>query len=71
MKVVKTMPTKSGPGSQRKGVAFTMYFSVEQAQELSTISRERKVSKSVILRFALERLLEQIKSGQLKLPFGM
>lgn len=48
-----------------------MYFTVEQAQELNVISRERRVSKSVIVRFALERLLDQLKSGQLKLPFGM
>lgn len=48
-----------------------MYFSDEQAQELAVISRERRVSKSVIVRFALERLLEQLKSGQLRLPFGM
>jgi len=65
------MPAKSVSGSLRKGVPFTMYFTVEQAQELNVISRERRVSKSVILRFALERLLEQLKSGQLKLPFGM
>ena len=48
-----------------------MYFSVEQARQLASISRERKVSKSVILRFALERLLDQLKSGQLNFPFGI
>ena len=65
------MPTKADSGALRKGVPFTMYFTDEQAQELAVISRERRVSKSVIVRFALERLLEQLKSGQLKLPFGM
>lgn len=65
------MPEKLDPESVRKGVPFTMYFSVEQAEALAAISSERRVSKSTILRFALERLLEQLKSGQLKLPFGM
>ncbi len=65
------MPTKSESVSLRKGVPFTMYFSVEQAHDLNVISRERRVSKSVIVRFALERLLDQLKSGQLTLPFGV
>jgi hypothetical protein len=67
----KPVSAKSDSEQVRKGVAFTIYFSVQQTAELNAISRERRVSKSVILRFALERLLEQLKSGQLKLPFGM
>jgi hypothetical protein len=55
----------------RKGVPFTMYFSVEQAEQLAAISRDRRVSKSTVVRFAVERLIEQLKSGQLKLPFGV
>jgi hypothetical protein len=55
----------------RRGVPFTMYFSPEQAEALAAICRDRRVSKSTVVRFALERLLEQIKSGQLELPFGM
>ena len=65
------VPEKLDSESVRRGVPFTIYFSVQQAQELAALSRERRVSKSTILRFALERLFEQIKSGQLKLPFGM
>jgi len=55
----------------RKGVPFTMYFSAEQAQALAAISRDRRVSKSTVVRFAVERLLEQLESGQLELPFGV
>jgi hypothetical protein len=55
----------------RKGVPFTMYFSAEQAQALAVISRDRRVSKSTVVRFAVERLLEQLESGQLQLPFGV
>lgn len=55
----------------RKGVPFTMYFSAEQAEALATISRDRRVSKSTVVRYAVERLIEQLKSGQLKFPFGV
>lgn len=65
------MAGKVDPESIRKGVPFTIYFSAEQAQALAAISRERRVSKSTILRFALERLLDQLKTGELKFPFGM
>lgn len=67
----ETLPEKLDAESVRRGVPFTIYFSVEQAQSLAALSRERRVSKSTILRFALERLFEQLKNGELKLPFGM
>jgi len=65
------LPEKLDTESVRRGVPFTIYFSVEQAQALASLSRDRRVSKSTILRFALERLFEQLKSGELKLPFGI
>ena len=66
----KTQP-KSVQEAVRKGVPFTMYFSSEQAEALAAISRSRRVSKSTVIRFAVERLLEQLKDGQLNLPFGV
>jgi hypothetical protein len=66
-----SMPEKLDSESVRRGVPFTIYFSAEQARALAALSRERRVSKSTVLRFALERLFEQLKSGQLKFPFGM
>jgi predicted DNA-binding protein len=57
-------------GANRTGVPFTMYFSAEQAQALTTVSRHRRVSKSTLVRYAVERLLEQLESGHLDLPFG-
>jgi hypothetical protein len=57
--------------ARRKGVPFTMYFSADQAEALAAISRDRRVSKSTVVRYAVERLIEQLKSGQLKLPFGV
>jgi hypothetical protein len=55
----------------RTGVPFTIYFSTDQAQALSALSLDRRVSKSTIVRYALERLLEDIHNGQLNLPFGV
>jgi hypothetical protein len=57
--------------SVRKGVPFTMYFSSEQAQALAAVCRNRRVSKATLVRYAVERLLEQIENGQLELPFGV
>lgn len=65
------LPEKLDTESVRRGVPFTIYFSVEQAQALAALSRDRRVSKSTILRFALERLFDQLKNGELKLPFGI
>ena len=58
-------------GVSRKGVPFTVYFSPEQANALAAISRDRRVSKANLVRFAVERLLEQIESGQIDLPLGV
>jgi hypothetical protein len=58
-------------GGSRSGVPFTMYFSTEQAEALATLSRALRVSKSTLVRYALERLLEQVANGQLVVPFGV
>ncbi len=55
----------------RSGVPFTMYFSAEQSQALATIARDRRVSKATLVRFAVERLLEQIESGEFNFPLGV
>jgi hypothetical protein len=55
----------------RRGVPFTLYFTAEQAEALAAISRTRRVSKSTVIRFAVERLLKQIESEQLELPLGL
>jgi hypothetical protein len=62
---------KTAHEAVRRGVPFTMYFSPEQAQALATVCRDRRVSKSTMVRYAVERLLEQLESGQLQLPFGI
>jgi len=67
--VDRTHP-KSVQETVRKGVPFTMYFSSEQAEALTAISRARRVPKSTVVRYAVERLLEQLENGQLELPLG-
>jgi hypothetical protein len=47
-----------------------MYFTVEQAKALAAMSRERRVSKSTLVRYAVERLLEQLSNGRADGPLG-
>ena len=56
---------------QRKGTPFTLYLSLEQARQLEIVSRKRSIAKAAVVRFAVDRLLSQLGSGQLELPFGI
>lgn len=58
------------PEVRRTGVPFTMYFSPEQAEKLASLARDRRVSKATLIRYAVERLLEQLEEGQFELPLG-
>lgn len=58
------------PG-KRRGVPLTVYLSEELSQALSAAAEGRRVGKSTIVRIAVERLLEQLDNGQLKLPLGI
>jgi predicted transcriptional regulator len=55
----------------RKGRPFTLYLSPEQARELDTIARSRRVAKAELMRVALDRLLLDMRNGQLSLPLGL
>ena len=57
--------------ARRTGTPFTLYLSIEQARELEHLSRERHVAKAAVVRFAVERLLSDLGSGQLELPLGI
>jgi hypothetical protein len=57
--------------AQRKGTPFTLYLSSEQAKQLEILSRQRSVAKAAVVRFAVDRLLTQLGSGQLELPLGI
>jgi Arc/MetJ-type ribon-helix-helix transcriptional regulator len=56
---------------QRRGRPLTLYLRQEQAVELDTVSRNRRVSKSELVRFALDRLLMDLRDGQMIMPLGL
>ena len=55
---------------RRKGRPFTLYLSPELAHELDALSRSRRVAKADLIRVALDRLLLDLRGGQLRLPLG-
>lgn len=56
--------------AKRKGKPLTVYFDKALAQRLTMVAQERRVPKASVVRFAVERLLNQLSSGQLELPLG-
>jgi|GraSoiStandDraft_24_1057298.scaffolds.fasta_scaffold1602642_1 hypothetical protein len=63
--------SKRVEGVSRQGTPFTVYFSHEQAEAIAALSRERRVSKATLVRYAVERLLGQIHKGHGKSPLGL
>lgn len=62
---------KASPKPKRTGVPFTLYLSDSLAIALSDISDRRQVPKSTLVRYAVERLIAELESEQLKLPIGI
>jgi len=46
-------------------------LSPELARELDALSQSRRVAKADLVRVALDRLLVDLRGGQLTLPLGM
>ncbi len=67
----KRVPSKSTKKMNRKGRPLLVYFTKEQADRLNMACRERHVNKTTMVRFAVDRFLDQLSSGQLELPFGL
>jgi hypothetical protein len=58
--------------SKRKGKkAVLVYLPNEEADRLASIARERRVTKTELVRVAVGRLINQLNSGQLELPLGV
>jgi predicted DNA-binding protein len=57
--------------AKRKGKPLTIYFDKVLAERLYFTSQERRVPKATLVRFAVERLLNQLSTGQLELPLGL
>ena len=55
----------------RRGTPFTIYFDQQQTQGLNAVARERHVSKTTIVRLAVDQLLRQIQGEQLPSPLGI
>jgi len=62
---------KKAKSVQRRGRPFTLYLHQDQARELDLVARSRRVAKAELIRLALDRLMEQIRGGQLNLPLGV
>ena len=56
---------------RRTGVPLTVYLSDDLTDMLNQTSRQRRVHKSAIVRFAVERLLSDLKTGHTGLSFGI
>jgi hypothetical protein len=56
---------------KRNGKPLTVYLNDDLSQALATTCEKRKVHKSDIVRVAVERLLNDLESGQLELPLGI
>lgn len=68
----RKQPKNSGTGpAKRSGKPLTVYFSEDLSRALKSASTERRVHKSELVRFAVERLLNDLSSGQLELPLGL
>lgn len=57
--------------AMRSGKPLTVYFSGELSDGLNRASVARHISKAALVRFAVERLLQQLEQGQLNLPLGV
>jgi hypothetical protein len=55
----------------RTGKALNIYLPTVQAGRLHALAKERHVPMSNIVRFALDRLFQDLDGGQLDLPLGL
>jgi hypothetical protein len=67
----KTSKSQEQPVGKRRGKPLTVYLSPELSEALRAASMERRVHKSEIVRVAVQRLLNDLASGQLQLPLGL
>lgn len=59
------------PPAKRTGKPLTVYLADDLSHALAVVSKKRMVHKSVIVRVAVERLLNDLETGQLELPLGI
>jgi Ribbon-helix-helix protein, copG family len=64
---MKMRPPKRREAVKRSGVPITVYLPDSQASRLSEICKARHVTKSAIVRLAVDQLFTDLNSGQLSL----
>lgn len=67
----KRSAPKSETTTKRNGKPLTVYLNDDLSDALSDTCERRKVHKSDIVRVAVQRLLNDLESGQLNLPLGL
>jgi hypothetical protein len=55
----------------RTGKPLNIYLPQTQAGRLHALAKERHIAMSNIVRFALDRLFQDLDGGQLDLPLGL
>lgn len=55
----------------RKGVPLVVYLDDRQNSKLVELKRERRLTKTAIVKFAIDKLFLDMQNGQLDLPLGM
>jgi hypothetical protein len=55
----------------RSGVPLIVYFKEGQAKKLQDLSSERRVTKTALVQFAVDKLFAEMSNGQLELPLGI
>ena len=48
-----------------------VYLKEDQAARLDELSKHRRVTKTALVQFAVERLFLEMRNGQLDLPLGL
>jgi hypothetical protein len=48
-----------------------VYLKEGQARKLRQLSSDRRVTKTALVQFAVERLFAEMANGQLELPLGL
>jgi hypothetical protein len=67
----KNLKARSLTSPKRRGKPLTVYLADDLSHALAVVSKKRMVHKSVIVRVAVERLLNDLEMGQLELPLGI
>lgn len=55
----------------RSGRPHTIYFTDQQTYALDSLASERRVTKTQLVKFAVDLMLDRMRHGQLELPLGV